>query len=260
MIWSVATHCFFCGNLVGEEGCSLCGTVRSSRDERRVRAPCPRCGTEARLVPFGLGEAALQACPRCKGLFVSAIDWDTLLTVFAQEPLPDIVVPDAEGVSTYGPYRSAPTSNREPIDLEPPIRCPTCNETMERLEFGVMTHVIIDVCATHGVWLDAGELERIIESVHPHLAPEPVFHKPLIHEPLLSIPETLAQAAKEPITPKTVDDAVFIAPETEWKQSIPRTSPVPASLDADRGPWTAQLGRALRQLVRSIIPHRRRTR
>ncbi|HEY2366345.1 MAG TPA: zf-TFIIB domain-containing protein, partial [Polyangiaceae bacterium] len=129
----MSEHCFFCGHAIGEDGCESCGTVRMVESERRVRAPCPRCGVASRLVPFGVGDAALQACARCKGMFVSAPDWDTLLDVFAQETLPDVVVPDAEGSSSYGPYRSAPISSAPQIDLVAPVRCPTCETEMDRL-------------------------------------------------------------------------------------------------------------------------------
>ncbi len=254
MIWSVSAHCFFCGNIVGAEGCSLCGTVRDARDERRVRAPCPRCASEARLVPFGLGDAALQACPRCKGMFVSAVDWDTLLDVFAREPLPDILVPDAEGPSIYGPYRSPPSSkNPVQVDLEADVRCPTCRGVMERLEFAAMTHVIIDVCAMHGVWLDAGELERIIDSVRPHtqLPPTPIVTTVSRETAYTTVfmpptPPTLVEAAREPLSTLTsAEQATFVLPD------VPRREPRERDV-----PWTTQLGRALGHLV-SMLARRK---
>lgn len=251
MIWIVSEHCFFCGHPIGEDGCEACGTVRHARSERRVRAPCPRCGSEVRLVPFGIGDAALQACSRCKGMFVSAPDWDTLLDVFSQEPLPDVVVPDAEGSSMYGPYRSAPSSGAPRIDLEASVRCPTCEREMDRLEFAAFSRVIIDVCPDHGVWLDAGELERIIASVHPHPLPEPVAHAPVVHEPLPSFAEEVAEAAKEPITQRVLPN---VTPDTDWMESMPPTRPVPAAYDrVERVPWTVQLGRALGHLVKMIV-------
>ena len=251
MIWSVASHCFFCGNLVGEQGCSLCGTIRDARDERRVRAPCPRCGEHARLAPFGLGEAALQACPRCKGMFVSAVDWDTLLDVFAREPLPDVIVPDAEGPSTYGPYRSpASSKNAVQIDLDATVRCPTCGAPMERFEFAAWSHVIIDVCATHGVWLDAGELERVIESMHPHPAPEAIVPERVRFTPLEPLP--LPAIVVEPITVRKPLEEPVIAP-----QPVP-TTPVPATYTPrhEHVAWTVQLGRALGRLLNMIVRHK----
>ncbi|MBI4818869.1 MAG: zf-TFIIB domain-containing protein [Deltaproteobacteria bacterium] len=45
-------------------------------------------------------------------------------------------------------------------DTSAELRCPHCRKTMNRQSFA-RTGVIIDLCPTHGVFLDAGELERI---------------------------------------------------------------------------------------------------
>ena len=145
-------------------------------------------------------------------MFVSAPDWDTLLDVFSAEPLPDVVVPDAEGLSTYGPYRSAPSSGAPQIDLEPAVRCPTCEREMDRIEFAAISRVIIDVCPEHGVWLDAGELERLIESMHPHSQPEPPLRQVdavVASPPPLPAFRTMAEAAREPET-LTPEQAAFV--------------------------------------------------
>jgi Zn-finger nucleic acid-binding protein len=36
---------------------------------------------------------------------------------------------------------------------------------MSRRNFGERSGVIVDVCATHGVWFDAGELAKVVEFV-----------------------------------------------------------------------------------------------
>lgn len=43
------------------------------------------------------------------------------------------------------------------------IKCPVCEKYMNRLNFGARSGVIIDKCKDHGVWLDGGELKRIME-------------------------------------------------------------------------------------------------
>ncbi len=47
---------------------------------------------------------------------------------------------------------------------ELPRPCPVCGVELEVLE---IKDVEIDVCADHGVWLDNGELERLIELKQP---------------------------------------------------------------------------------------------
>ncbi|MBI2972127.1 MAG: zf-TFIIB domain-containing protein [Candidatus Aenigmarchaeota archaeon] len=42
------------------------------------------------------------------------------------------------------------------------MECPVCNKRMEAREIrGIMT----DVCNEHGIWLDRGELEKIMEKI-----------------------------------------------------------------------------------------------
>jgi Zn-finger nucleic acid-binding protein len=42
-------------------------------------------------------------------------------------------------------------------------RCPVCNKIMHRKNYANRSGVIMDYCADHGVWLDAGELKQIQE-------------------------------------------------------------------------------------------------
>jgi Zn-finger nucleic acid-binding protein len=42
------------------------------------------------------------------------------------------------------------------------IKCPVCGELMNRTNFGARSGVIIDQC-THGIWLDNGELRKLLE-------------------------------------------------------------------------------------------------
>ena len=43
------------------------------------------------------------------------------------------------------------------------IKCPVCREFMGRKNFGAKSGVIIDRCNNDGVWLDGGELKRLLE-------------------------------------------------------------------------------------------------
>lgn len=50
----------------------------------------------------------------------------------------------------------------EPAAGEPPRRCPRCRRRMERVGAGAADPVPIDRCLEHGLWLDRGELGRIL--------------------------------------------------------------------------------------------------
>jgi Zn-finger nucleic acid-binding protein len=45
------------------------------------------------------------------------------------------------------------------------VPCPVCQALMNRQNFGTTSGVIVDYCAKHGVWFDAGELPRVLEFV-----------------------------------------------------------------------------------------------
>jgi Zn-finger nucleic acid-binding protein len=50
---------------------------------------------------------------------------------------------------------------------DPPRRCPRCRRRMERVGAGHSDLVPVDRCLAHGVWLDRGELGRILARLPP---------------------------------------------------------------------------------------------
>ena len=48
------------------------------------------------------------------------------------------------------------------------LSCPDCRDLMSRMNFGGSSGIIVDVCKTHGTWLDAGELTRTTDFVRGH--------------------------------------------------------------------------------------------
>jgi Zn-finger nucleic acid-binding protein len=49
-----------------------------------------------------------------------------------------------------------------PADIVRYVPCPRCERLMNRKNFAQSSGVVLDVCAKHGVWLDRGELERVL--------------------------------------------------------------------------------------------------
>jgi len=43
--------------------------------------------------------------------------------------------------------------------------CPCCAQLMNRKNFGGTSGIVVDVCAVHGTFFDAGELPRVLEFV-----------------------------------------------------------------------------------------------
>jgi Zn-finger nucleic acid-binding protein len=112
------------------------------------RPECPRC--RGRLLAIGIDAsgAILHACSACRGLFVPPRAWCALVA------RPDLAN-DVE--------RRLPAAGMPPGELVKLLDCPACGKQMERGRFAASSNVVIDVCvASHGVWLDGGELGGIV--------------------------------------------------------------------------------------------------
>lgn len=106
--------------------------------------PCPRCAGALLASPLGDGAGALLGCRGCGGAFV-----DVEGLTWAQTHPTELAESDAARPSGHG----------SPVD-ERYIACPVCGAMMNRRVFGKRSGVVVDVCAAHGTWFDAGELER----------------------------------------------------------------------------------------------------
>jgi len=119
---------------------------------------CPRCTEPLRLTPKYPGDSG--TCPSCKGLWLS---WDSLdKKLLARIRRLSSVAPDLA------------TSLAD--ETWAPIFCVWCAATMgQRIYKGADSRnsgsgrggrpvdVDIDECAEHGMWFDAGELEKLLD-------------------------------------------------------------------------------------------------
>lgn len=58
-----------------------------------------------------------------------------------------------------------PEAKRAPVMALEQVRylsCPLCRSSMNRVNFGKVSGVIVDVCRVHGTWFDGGELTRVV--------------------------------------------------------------------------------------------------
>ncbi len=152
------TRCPFCQSL---NDVDLRGQIAVRR--RATSRDCPRCRDALDAVDVRLGPNAVEIdrCATCFGLFfdpeeldavldgieaarsgaagsVHAIDHRQLLTLVEQE---------------------TPTEDFKEVAYVP---CPDCGQLMHRRQFGQKSGVIVDTCRDHGLWLDGGELRRLI--------------------------------------------------------------------------------------------------
>ncbi len=138
----------FAAMFVGSRFCARCGAeaARGLRDETPLE--CPRCAEEMQAI--NLGATAVQECGACGGLW---LDPQTLQVLCdARERYADV----GNALATRSPTATMPT------DTVRYIPCPQCSTLMNRVNFAKSSGVVVDVCKTHGVWLDRGELQRVI--------------------------------------------------------------------------------------------------
>ena len=106
-------------------------------------APCPRCKHPLEVAPGH--DPRLHECPRCGGIFVRS------------EHLSEMLCNAELG---GGPRESG--LRPRALDEVRYVPCPLCHGSMNRVNFGRVSGVIVDVCKMHGTWFDAGELTRVI--------------------------------------------------------------------------------------------------
>ena len=111
---------------------------------------CPACGTE--LVVVEREEIEVDWCVDCRGLWFDEGEME-LLGEKAGRRLESEDLGRAKGDSITSGER----------------RCPRCPRRMERvvLALGSGEGIEIDRCAEHGIWLDQGELGRIMRRLEP---------------------------------------------------------------------------------------------
>lgn len=129
-------HCSGCGHELGLEPIP-----------EASRLSCPDC--KLTLVAFSAGSGRLYACEGCGGQLVSHTLLRALLE--ARETI------GSAAMSVVDAPRGNPLL--DPVRYRP---CPDCKQLMNRRNFAGTSGIVIDVCALHGSFFDAGELPRVL--------------------------------------------------------------------------------------------------
>ncbi len=104
---------------------------------------CPVC--DQSIIALELDQVEVDHCVHCGGAWLDAGELELLL----------------EGAEYRGRLLA---SMREAGVVEEPVRlCPICDKKMQKVLMGIDGQVMIDKCTRdHGLWLDGGELARIV--------------------------------------------------------------------------------------------------
>ena len=136
----------------GSRFCARCGAeaVRELVDDEKP-LHCPRC--RETMQGMQLGAIHVSECAECGGLWLDPATLQTLCD--DRERHADVIAT----LSAHAAVRSVIS------DTVRYVPCPQCGKLMNRTNFAHISGVILDVCRHHGVWLDRGELEHIIQFV-----------------------------------------------------------------------------------------------
>ena len=143
--------CTFCGTRNAVDLRSLSASTVSAPETPR---PCPECGTAMESVDVGNRKRFfIEQCARCHGLFFDINELQALLD--------DAVVPvyEIDLRLLFTLQKESPVSRRDSMY----VSCPVCRKMMNRVNFGRRSGVVVDQCRNHGVWLEGGELHRLME-------------------------------------------------------------------------------------------------
>jgi Zn-finger nucleic acid-binding protein len=133
---------------VGSQFCSHCGAVATREAvEEATTLDCPRC--RSAMQALKLGATIVHECAGCGGLWSDP------------ESLQRLVDRSEERGMVMSALLARPDGPAQP-DVVHYIPCPQCTKLMNRVNFAHSSGVVLDVCKSHGVWLDRGELQRVL--------------------------------------------------------------------------------------------------
>jgi Zn-finger nucleic acid-binding protein len=164
-----ATRCEYCASALkpvtcpscfapmfaGAQFCPHCGAKASAAvEDSGEPLPCPTCSEP--MKPVRVGSTPMQQCAGCGGSWLTTDVFTALCTDReAQQAMSSTFALDA-GATKAPAVRLGDVRYR---------RCPGCQKLMNRVNFGRVSGVVIDLCKGHGVWFDPGELQRVLAFV-----------------------------------------------------------------------------------------------
>lgn len=143
--------------------CRFCSTLADvdlrQRRKRRLGAgerPCPRCETPLEILHIDVaGGLEIDRCEACHGIFFDPGELEDVLSE-AEAGTHDV---DHQRLDVLAEEETE-TRDFEQVSYVP---CPDCGRLMNRKSWGSRSGVVVDRCRDHGVWVDGGELRRLVE-------------------------------------------------------------------------------------------------
>ena len=149
--------CEYCGR---RNDVDLRGLHQYTVVKPNAERTCPRC--EVGLQTINLrndGRFFIERCDQCMGLFFDAGELEALL----EQSVSNVFEINQQRLSAINKelYQRDCANADEGQAFY--VKCPVCGDFMQRKNFGARSGVVADRCQKHGVWLDGGELRRLME-------------------------------------------------------------------------------------------------
>ncbi len=149
--------CTYCGR---RNDVDLHGIHKYTVVKPDTERPCPRCNIPLHTINLKSdGRFFIERCDQCMGLFFDPGELEALLT----ESVTNVFEIDRKRLNEINKelyQRDVGQGDGNPAFY---VKCPVCQGFMQRKNFGARSGVIADRCLQHGVWLDGGELKRLME-------------------------------------------------------------------------------------------------
>ena len=144
--------CPYCGFRNAVDLDIISGSTTETPEGVRI---CPNCNVKLKTVDIGESGSHfyIEVCESCGGMFFDNGELEAIL---------DDKVRGVHHVS----HQELSRLISKPLDSTLKVvyrKCPICSDIMNRKKFGEKSGVVIDICNHHGVWLEAGELTRLVE-------------------------------------------------------------------------------------------------
>ena len=121
---------------------------RSTRSSRH----CPRCGAKAALHTITFRDVQIDVCEACEGAWFDVGELEHVIGGIRT------AVREGRWQAEAVPERGRSHSAAGPQGYVP---CPVCGNLMHRVNWEKTSGIVVDVCRSHGVWLDGGEVAAL---------------------------------------------------------------------------------------------------
>ena len=136
----------------GSRFCPHCGAARSRIEGTApASSKCPAC--RGAMTWVSVGGVDLLECGTCDGTWVEAATFERLCADR-----------DSQSAVLHTGAATAPQRDMrlDRIHYRPCLRC---GKLMNRVNFGLVSGAVVDVCRGHGTFLDRGELHQVVQFV-----------------------------------------------------------------------------------------------